>query len=107
VPVDYESAGQIRDDDLFSALIAPMPAGVILTCIMDCCHSGTVLDLPYVFVADGEHEQMAAAPDFDFSVLAGLFQSYMTHVQASNAAGGEQDPVAALMSACGPGCQIL
>jgi hypothetical protein len=39
--------------------------------------SGAVLDLPYVFVADGEQDQMAAAPDFDFSVLAGLFQSYM------------------------------
>jgi hypothetical protein len=31
VPVDFNAAGQIRDDDIFSALIGPMPAGVTLT----------------------------------------------------------------------------
>mmetsp|Transcript_6831 Transcript_6831/g.13341 ORF Transcript_6831/g.13341 Transcript_6831/m.13341 type:complete len:351 (-) Transcript_6831:1263-2315(-) len=53
VPLDYQRAGQIRDDDIFNTLIGPMPKGVTLTCIMDCCHSGTVLELPYVFKADG------------------------------------------------------
>jgi hypothetical protein len=41
VPVDYASAGQIRDDDLFTTLIGPMAAGVTMTCLFDCCHSGT------------------------------------------------------------------
>jgi hypothetical protein len=45
VPLDYESAGQIRDDDLFNTLVGPMPKGVTMTVVMDCCHSGTVLDL--------------------------------------------------------------
>ena len=52
VPVDYASAGQIRDDDIFQVLVGPMAEGVLVTSVMDCCHSGTVLDLPYRFSAD-------------------------------------------------------
>ena len=104
VPVDYDTAGQIRDDDLFSKLIAPLPAGVVMTCLFDCCHSGTVLDLPFVFKADGEQDEMTPMPDFDFAVLTNLFQAYM----AQAGADGQQDPVAMLMSMCGPGgCEIL
>ena len=53
VPADYKNAGQICDDDMYNALCKKMPKGVIVTCLMDSCHSGTVLDLPYVFKADG------------------------------------------------------
>ncbi|KAL7527016.1 hypothetical protein ACHAXR_001758, partial [Thalassiosira sp. AJA248-18] len=58
IPVDFNKAGQIRDDDLLKILVHPMPAGVTMTCLMDCCHSGTVLDLPYRFTADGDLEEM-------------------------------------------------
>lgn len=51
VPVDFARSGQIRDDDLYESLVGCMPRGVYMTCLMDCCHSGTVLDLPYKFVA--------------------------------------------------------
>lgn len=51
IPVDFRSAGQITDDELFDILVGPLPAGVRLTAVMDCCHSGTVLDLPYEFTA--------------------------------------------------------
>ena len=55
---DFNKAGQIRDDALLKTLIHPMPAGVTMTCLMDCCHSGTVLDLPYRFTADGDMQEM-------------------------------------------------
>lgn len=55
IPVDFQSAGQIRDDDILKHLVKPMREGVLMTCLMDCCHSGTVLDLPYRFIADGDH----------------------------------------------------
>lgn len=48
-PVDHSRSGQIRDFSLFNHFVKPMPAGVTVTCVMDCCHSGSVLDLPYKF----------------------------------------------------------
>jgi hypothetical protein len=33
-------------------LVKPMKKGVNVTVLMDCCHSGTVLDLPYRFSSD-------------------------------------------------------
>lgn len=51
-PVDYERAGFLRDDEVFVHLVKPLGEGVQLTCVMDCCHSGTIMDLPYMFRAD-------------------------------------------------------
>eukprot|EP01012_Entosiphon_sulcatum_P043363 TRINITY_DN5765_c0_g3_i1.p1 TRINITY_DN5765_c0_g3~~TRINITY_DN5765_c0_g3_i1.p1 ORF type:complete len:452 (+),score=67.27 TRINITY_DN5765_c0_g3_i1:23-1357(+) len=51
IPVDYRTAGQIRDDAILQNLVLPLPAGVVLTVVLDCCHSGTALDLPFVFKA--------------------------------------------------------
>ena len=53
IPLDFEKSGQIRDDDVLRVLVSPMAAGVTLTCLMDSCHSGTVLDLPYCYTATG------------------------------------------------------
>ena len=61
--MDYQSAGQIRDDVVYTELVGRMPAGSTLTCLMDCCHSGSVLDLPYMFKADGEQQEMGENPN--------------------------------------------
>ncbi|KAJ3019829.1 UNVERIFIED_CONTAM: hypothetical protein HDU68_010486 [Siphonaria sp. JEL0065] len=51
-PMDYDSAGQIRSDDLHRYLVAALPEGVKLSVVMDCCHSGTVMELPYTYRPD-------------------------------------------------------
>jgi len=98
VPLDYESAGQIRDDTLYKNLVGAFKQGVICTAVMDCCHSGSVLDLPFVFYADGESEEMVAQEGFDF----GKFNAF-----AAALAGGaslEEAAVDAAVDAC---CNIL
>merc|ERR1712032_1680345 len=64
--------GQIRDDDLLEHLVKPMREGVLATCLMDCCHSGTVLDLPYNFTADGKHSSMQHNDRFDLDNLGNI-----------------------------------
>jgi metacaspase-1 len=46
VPLDYETAGMIRDDDIYAAIVKPMAEGVHVVMINDCCHSGSICDLP-------------------------------------------------------------
>ncbi|KAJ1923656.1 hypothetical protein IWQ60_005742 [Tieghemiomyces parasiticus] len=56
LPLDYKERGQITDDLLNDWLVKPLPGGARLTCVFDSCHSGTVLDLPYVYNCDGTIE---------------------------------------------------
>jgi hypothetical protein len=57
VPCDYQTAGMMSDDELRRMLVLPLPEGCRLTCIFDCCHSGTQLDLPYrVILKAKDHE---------------------------------------------------
>lgn len=48
-------------------LVKPMKTGVNATVLMDCCHSGTVLDLPYKFAADSK--QMQREDGFDMEII--------------------------------------
>jgi len=63
IPLDFNTAGQIRDDDLLKGLVKKFKSGVFVTSIMDCCHSGTVLDLPYKFKADGKIDAVGVNDD--------------------------------------------
>ncbi|KAI1431690.1 caspase domain-containing protein [Xylaria sp. CBS 124048] len=52
-PVDYKMAGHITDDQLHHIVVSPLVAGVRLTAIFDSCHSGSVLDIPYIYSTKG------------------------------------------------------
>lgn len=97
IPLDYQSAGQIRDDTLFKDLVGKLAQGVFATSIMDCCHSGSVLDLPYVFIADGEHETMEVSPEFDFAPLLSLAQQILS----------QQGVNPAMIALCMDKCNIM
>ena len=47
-PLDFEANGTILDDEINETLVRPLPRGVKLHALVDACHSGTVLDLPYL-----------------------------------------------------------
>jgi len=48
-PVDYATSGMITDDYIYDNLVAKLPRSATLISVMDCCHSGTILDLPYIY----------------------------------------------------------
>jgi len=48
-PVDFESHGQIDSDTLHRAIVTPMIPSARLTILFDCCHSGSAVELPYVY----------------------------------------------------------
>lgn len=77
IPVDFQSAGQIRDDTIFVELVGNMPKGSTLTCLMDCCHSGSILDLPYTFKADGEQDEMGVNPNANMDKLKKMAISFL------------------------------
>ena len=48
-PVDYSTSGMISDDFIYDNLVSKLPQNVTLFSIMDCCHSGTIFDLPCLY----------------------------------------------------------
>ncbi|GER49404.1 metacaspase 1 [Striga asiatica] len=47
-PLDFETQGMIVDDEINASIVRPIPHGAKLHAIIDACHSGTVLDLPFL-----------------------------------------------------------
>ncbi|KAK3320051.1 caspase domain-containing protein [Cercophora scortea] len=52
-PVDFRQVGHITDDEMHRIMVRPLQSGVRLTAIFDSCHSGTALDLPYIYSTQG------------------------------------------------------
>lgn len=52
VPVDFEQRGQLSSTLLHAHLVTRMAASCTLFIILDCCHSGTAVELPFVYRSD-------------------------------------------------------
>lgn len=52
-PVDFRTAGHIVDDEMHRVMVKTLSPGVRLTAIFDSCHSGSALDLPYIYSTQG------------------------------------------------------
>jgi len=48
-PLDFATKGQITSDTLHKVLVSRMIPQARLTILFDCCHSGSAVELPYVY----------------------------------------------------------
>ncbi|KAL2109170.1 hypothetical protein VUR80DRAFT_2858 [Thermomyces stellatus] len=71
-PVDYKSAGHIVDDHMHHILVRPLKPGVRLTAIFDSCHSGSALDLPYIYSTKGVLKEPNLAKDAGMGLLSAV-----------------------------------
>lgn len=58
-PVDWEHAGEIVTEDLYDAMVKPLPTGCRLIALFDSCYSGTVFDLRYIYQTSGHLKRHA------------------------------------------------
>lgn len=68
-PVDFKQAGHIVDDDMHRIMVRPLLPGVRLTAVFDSCHSGTALDLPYIYSTQGILKEYNIAKEAGFGLL--------------------------------------
>lgn len=61
VNIDYQSVGLLTDDELKEVLV--FSKGSSLMVFMDCCHSGTILDLPYRLTHEATGPAYDVIPD--------------------------------------------
>ena len=52
VPVDFETRGMIDSGTLHRHLVSRLPNNSTLFVLFDCCHSGSAIELPYVYRSD-------------------------------------------------------
>jgi hypothetical protein len=52
--VDFQERGQIDSDTLHQHLVSALPRNSTLFVILDCCHSGSALEPPFVYRSDDD-----------------------------------------------------
>ncbi|KAF3765595.1 hypothetical protein M406DRAFT_97279 [Cryphonectria parasitica EP155] len=76
-PVDFKQRGHIVDDQIHAICVAPLQPGVRLTCIFDSCHSGSVVDLPYIYSTKGALKE----PNLAKEAGQGLLSAAMSYAR--------------------------
>jgi metacaspase-1 len=74
-PVDFRQNGHIVDDEMHDIMVKPLQPGVRLTVIFDSYHSGTALDLPYIYSTQGLLKEPNLAKDAGAGLL-GVISNY-------------------------------
>jgi len=95
-PSDFQSAGMIVDDEIFDIVVARLPPGAKLTAVMDCCHSGTGLDLPFILKPGQWIEEDNPAHSAGDVLLISGCQDEQT---SSDGGGGYGRPMGAMTTA--------
>ncbi|KAI0033065.1 peptidase C14, caspase domain-containing protein, partial [Vararia minispora EC-137] len=71
-PVDFKQAGHIVDDMMHDIMVRPLPPGCRLTAIFDSCHSGSALDLPYIYSTEGKIKEPNLAAEAGQGLLSAV-----------------------------------
>ncbi|KAL8826902.1 MAG: hypothetical protein Q9170_007230 [Blastenia crenularia] len=74
-PVDFRVAGHIVDDEMHRIMVQTLQPGVRLTAIFDSCHSGSALDLPYIYSTQGVLKEPNLAKEAGQGLL-GIVSAY-------------------------------
>ncbi|KAF6757227.1 caspase domain-containing protein [Ephemerocybe angulata] len=72
-PVDFEQNGHIVDDTMHDIMVKPLPEGCRLTAIFDSCHSGSALDLPYIYSTEGKIKEPNLAAEAGQGLLSAVY----------------------------------
>lgn len=106
-PVDFEMLGMLIDDEMHDIMVKPLVPGVRLTALYDSCHSGTALDLPYIYSTKGLIKEpnmwkdagsglMNAAMSYARGDMSGIFKnvnSIISKVSNSGSKTAEQNRI--------------
>lgn len=56
-PCDFKDGGFLVDNEIYDLAVNGLQSGVKLTIILDCCHSGTAVDLPFIWTGSSWDEE--------------------------------------------------
>lgn len=57
MPLDYKKHGHITDNLVNETMVRGLKSGVKLICVMDSCHSGSGMDLPFYWTSEGWEQE--------------------------------------------------